>query len=278
MENAASMSLLQVVVLAIVQGITEFAPISSSAHLILVPYFLKWPDQGLTVDVATHIGTLLATITYFHRDVRDLIAGFFTGRPASGETDYSPRPLAWWIALGTVPAVILGLLIHDWVATEARNPLLIAGTSIGYGLLLAFADRKGSRTREIGDFGWKEALLVGVAQALALVPGTSRSGITITTALLLGFTRPAAARFSFLLAIPIMMAAAAVEIKSFLEAGVPSTAELMPLLVGIVVSAVVGYAVIAGLLAWLRRQSLDVFVAYRLVLGLVILATVYFRG
>ena len=269
---------LQVVVLAIVQGITEFAPVSSSAHLILVPYFLHWPDQGLNFDVATHVGTLLATVIYFRRDVTDLISGFFTGRPASGETEYSARRLAWWIALGTVPACILGLLIHDWMQTGARNPLLIAGTSIGYGLLLAFADRTGKQGREIGEFGWREALIVGVAQALALVPGTSRSGITITAALLLGFTRPAAARFSFLLAIPVMALAAAADAKELLGHGIPPASALMPLFLGVVVSGVVGYLVIAGLLSWLRRQSLNVFVVYRLILGLVILATVLSRG
>lgn len=283
MENAAAMSPLQVIVLAIVQGITEFAPVSSSAHLILVPYFLKWPDQGLTFDIATHVGTLMATVLYFHRDVRDLIVGFFTGRPSSvalgdGAAEYSARQLSWWIALGTLPGGVFGLLIKDWVETGARSALLIAGTSIGYGLLLAFADRKGAKLREIGDFGWREALIVGGAQALALIPGTSRSGITITAALLLGFTRPAAARFSFLLAIPIMTVAAAVKLKDFLEAGVPASSELMMLVLGIVVSAVTGYLVIAGLLSWLRRQTLDVFVVYRIALGLVILATVYFRG
>ncbi len=162
---------LQVVVLAIVQGITEFAPVSSSAHPILVPYFLHWPDQGLNFDVATHVGTLLATVIYFRRDDGPDLR--LLHRPAGfGETEYSARRLAWWIALGTVPACILGLLIHDWMQTGARNPLLIAGTSIGYGLLLAFADRTGKQGREIGEFGWREALIVGVAQALALVPGT----------------------------------------------------------------------------------------------------------
>ncbi|HSN89451.1 MAG TPA: undecaprenyl-diphosphate phosphatase [Thermoanaerobaculia bacterium] len=275
------MTPLQVIVLAIVQGITEFAPVSSSAHLILVPYFLQWPDQGLTFDIATHVGTLLATVSYFRRDVRDLVVGFFTGRAAytgPDQAEYSSRRLSWWIALGTLPAGIFGLLIKDWVETGARSALLIAGTSIGYGLLLAFADRKGEKVREIGEFGWREALIVGAAQALALVPGTSRSGITITAALLLGFSRPAAARFSFLLAIPIMVVASAVKLKDFLEAGLPPASELLMLALGIVVSAVTGYLVIAGLLTWLRRQSLDVFVVYRIALGLVILATVYFRG
>lgn len=268
---------LQAVVLAVVQGITEFLPISSSGHLILVPYFLGWPDQGLAFDIATHAGTLLAILLYFRRDVRDLLTGFFTGRPSSGEADFSPRRLAWAISLGTVPAGLAGILFKDWIASQGRNPLLIAGTTIFYGLLLAVADRVGSRSREIGEVGWLQGLLVGVAQALALVPGTSRSGITITAALLLGFTRPAAARISFLLSIPITAAVVAMDVKDLIEARV-SAAELVPMALGLAVSAVVGYLVIAWLLAWLRRQSLMAFVVYRLVLAAVILATVFFRG
>ncbi|HSN89056.1 MAG TPA: undecaprenyl-diphosphate phosphatase, partial [Thermoanaerobaculia bacterium] len=132
------MSPLQAVVLAIVQAVTEFLPISSSGHLILVPYFLGWRDQGLVFDIATHTGTLLAILAYFWRDVRDLIVGFFTGRPAESG-DYDPRLLAWWIALGTIPAGLVGLAFKDWIETEARSPILIAGTTFFYGLLLWWA-------------------------------------------------------------------------------------------------------------------------------------------
>jgi undecaprenyl-diphosphatase len=271
------------VLLAVVQGITEFIPVSSSAHLILVPFFLGWKDQGLDFDIATNTGTLIAVLVYFRRDVRDLVVGFFTGQPRStqaggdgdGHPDYDPRRLAWAIMLGTIPAGIAGLLIHDWVKTQARNPLLIAGTSIGYGLLLLLADRLGRKERTLGDLGISAALLIGVAQALALIPGTSRSGITITAALLLGFSRPAAARFSFLLSIPIGVLVALKSAKDLLDAHV-TAADLAPMAIGVVVSAVVGYLVIAWLLAWLRRQSLTVFVVYRLLLGALILA-MYFR-
>jgi undecaprenyl-diphosphatase len=263
------------VLLAVVQGITEFIPVSSSAHLILVPFFLGWKDQGLDFDIATNTGTLIAVLVYFRRDVRDLVVGFFTNRPLSGDGAYHPRRLAWAITLGTIPAGIAGLLIHDWVKTQARNPLLIAGTSIGYGLLLLLADRLGRKERTLGDLGVSAALLIGVAQALALIPGTSRSGITITAALLLGFSRPAAARFSFLLSIPIGVLVALKSAKDLLDAHV-TAASLVPMAIGIVVSAVVGYLVIAWLLAWLRRQSLTVFVVYRLLLGALILA-MYFR-
>lgn len=272
-----TLSPLQALVLAVVQGVTEFLPISSSGHLILVPYFLKWPDQGLAFDIATHVGTLLAILVYFRRDVRDLVVGFFTGQPLSADGDYHPRRLAWMIVLATIPAGIFGLLIKDWVETQARSALLVAGTTIFYGLLLGVADRVGRHARKLGDIGWQVALVIGMAQALAIIPGTSRSGITITAALLLGLTRPAAARFSFLLGIPIFSLAAAKQGLDLMESGV-TAAELVPMGIGLAASALVGYAVIAWLLNWLRSRSLTVFVVYRLLLGAVILATVFLRG
>jgi undecaprenyl-diphosphatase len=271
------LSPLQALVLAVVQGVTEFLPISSSGHLILVPYFLKWPDQGLAFDIATHVGTLLAILVYFRRDVRDLVVGFFTGQPRSSDGDYVPRHLALMIVLATIPAGIAGLLFKDMIETQARSALLVAGTTLFYGLLLGVADRLGKREHPLGGIGWREALIIGLAQALALVPGTSRSGITITAALLLGLARPAAARFSFLLGIPIFTLAAAKQGLDLLESGM-TRAEMVPMLIGLAASAVVGYAVIAWLLSWLRNRSLTVFVVYRLILGAVILATVFLRG
>ncbi|HEX7180951.1 MAG TPA: undecaprenyl-diphosphate phosphatase [Thermoanaerobaculia bacterium] len=268
---------LQALVLAAVQGVTEFLPISSSGHLILVPFFLRWPDQGLAFDIATHVGTLLAILVYFRWDVRDLVIGFFTGQPRSADGDYNPRHLAWMIVLATIPAGIAGLLFKDWVETQARSALLVAGTTIFYGLLLGGADRLGRHAKRLGEIGWQAALVIGMAQALAIIPGTSRSGITITAALLLGLTRPAAARFSFLLGIPVFSLAAAKQALDLFESGV-TAAELIPMGIGLVASAVIGYAVIAWLLAWLRSRSLTVFVVYRLLLGLLILATVLSRG
>lgn len=277
MTPPPTLSPLQALVLAAVQGVTEFLPVSSSGHLILVPYFLKWPDQGLAFDIATHVGTLLAILAYFHRDVRDLVVGFFTGQPRSADGDYNPRRLAWMIVLATIPAGIAGLLFKDWVETQARSALLVAGTTIVYGLLLGVADRLGRHARNLGEIGWQTALAIGVAQALAIVPGTSRSGITITAALLLGLARPAAARFSFLLGIPVFTLAAAKQGLDLFETGVP-TAELISMGIGLAASAVVGYAVIAWLLNWLRSRSLTVFVVYRLLLGAVILMVVFLRG
>ena len=266
------MTPIQAVILASVQGITEFLPISSSGHLILVPYFLGWRDQGLAFDIATNTGTLLAIVAYFHRDLRDLIVGFFTGAPRSGDDGFAPRPMAWNLVIGTIPAGLAGLLFHDWIATEARNPLLIACTTLFYGLLLWLADRIGRKERDVGTLFWRDALIIGIAQALALVPGTSRSGITITAGLLLGLTRPAAARFTFLLSVPIGVLVALKDAKDLVENPV-GTDQLAMMGIGLFVSAIVGYAVIAWLLSWLRRRSLTAFVVYRVILAAVILAT-----
>jgi undecaprenyl-diphosphatase len=266
----------QAIVLGIVQGLTEFLPVSSSGHLILVPYFLHWPDQGLGFDIATNTGTLIAILAYFHRDVRDLITGFLTNAPRSRDGEFIPRPLAWAIVVGTIPAGIAGLLAKHWIENYARDPRLIAATTFFYAILLFVADRVGRKTRLLDQVTMMDGVIVGCAQALALIPGTSRSGITITAALLLGFARPAAARFIFLLTIPISILAAGKEAKDLIAAGV-GRAELVPMAIGLVVSAVVGYVVIAWLLAWLRKRDLTVFVVYRVILAAVIVATLYFR-
>ncbi|HZF14196.1 MAG TPA: undecaprenyl-diphosphate phosphatase [Thermoanaerobaculia bacterium] len=270
------MPILHAIVLAIVQGATEFIPVSSSAHLILIPYFLGWPDQGLAFDVAGHVGTMLAALLYFRRDLTELVSGFFSGRRPLG-ADFDPRRLGWAILAATIPTGLIGLAFHHWAETEARNPLLIAGTSIGFGILLFLADRVGRKWREIGDFGIIAGFVVGCAQGLALVPGTSRSGITITAALLLGFLRPAAARFSFLLVIPVSALAALLEGWKLMKEGV-APGMLLPMGIGLVVSAVVGFVAIDWLLAWLRRRSLTPFVVYRVLLGLLILGVVYWRA
>jgi undecaprenyl-diphosphatase len=267
---------IQAVVLAIVQGVTEFLPISSSGHLILVPHVLGWPDQGLDFDIATNTGTLLAVLLYFRRDIWDLTTGFFTGRPRSRDGAFAPRPMAWKIALATVPAVVVGLALHGWIEHAARSPLLIACTTLGYGLLLGVADRIGRQNRSVGDLGWGAAFLIGVAQALALIPGTSRSGITMTAGLLLGLERAAAARFSFLLSVPVGIGAATLSLHHLYKEGAPP-GFWTPTLLGLAVSALVGYFVIAWLLAYLRRQKMTVFVVYRIALALVILGVLWLK-
>lgn len=262
------MSLLQAVVLALVQGITEFLPISSSAHLILLPFLVGWPDQGLAFDIAVNTGTLLAVIAYFRRDLADLAKGLLGG----DETveGLPPRHFLAALVVGTLPVALAGLLLADWVATAGRSPLLIATTSIGFGLLLGAADLLGRRRRGLPALTLTDALLVGLAQALALVPGTSRSGVTMTVALALGFSRPAAARFSFLLAIPVGVLATGYDLLQVVGGDVPA-AELAPMLVGLVTAAVSAYLIIGALLAWLRRQTMTPFVVYRVLLGVAIL-------
>ena len=295
------MTYLHAVVLALVQGVTEFLPISSSAHLVLVPYFLGWPDQGIGFDIATNTGTLLAVVVYLRHEVARLtaaglrsIASLLRGRglvpvdagAAQGEAGEAgagerARPrlaidvrLAWAVALGTIPVAVAGLLAYRLVASAARNPLVIASTSIGFGLALWWADRAGSRRRSVDGLTWWDAAVVGCAQALALIPGTSRSGITITAGLGQGFTREDAARFSFLLYVPVGVLAAARQLLEVASEGF-QVASLGPTLVGFAVSAVSAYFAIGALLAWVRSQSLTVFVVYRVALGLVILAVVF---
>jgi undecaprenyl-diphosphatase len=257
----------QALLLGFIQGVTEFLPISSSAHLILAPHALGWQDQGLAFDIAAHLGSLLAVLLYFRRDLVKIARDGLRGGPRGAAGD---GRLAWGILLGTLPVAAAGLLTQDLVATSAREPLLIAGTSIGYGVLLAWADRVAALRGGLEEMGYRQALLIGAAQALALVPGTSRSGITITVALLLGFDRPAAARFSFLLSVPAGFLVLAKDLLDFAQGRV--SPEAVPeMLLGFLAAAASGYMVIAGLLAWLRRRSLLAFAVYRVALGGVIL-------
>lgn len=199
------MTLIQIIVLALVQGLTEILPISSSGHLILVPSFMHWVDQGLEFDVAVHFGTLLAVCTYFRRDVMDLCTGSFS--ILQGRINLPQSRLVLILALSTIPAALAGLMFSGWIAENLRSPLIVAGTLAGYGILLAVADRIGRKQLEFSDIDFRKGLIIGVAQALALVPGTSRSGVTITAGLLLGLRRQDAARFSFLLSVPVILLA-----------------------------------------------------------------------
>ncbi len=266
----------QAAILAVVQAVTEFLPISSSGHLILLPRLLGWTDQGLEFDIATNSGTLLAVMAYFRNDIARMARSSFACFRAEERAVDPDARMLWLLAWATIPAGLAGLLAKGWIVSEGREPRLIAATAIGYGALLLYADRRASRGallgagRELGDFGMREALLVGCAQALALVPGTSRSGITITAALLLGFARPAAARFSFLLAIPIGLVLAAKQIFDVAR-GLPLGVSPGTLAIGIAVSGVAGFAVIAFLLDWVRQRSLAPFAWYRLALGAVLL-------
>jgi undecaprenyl-diphosphatase len=267
----AEPSLLQVIVLAVVQGITEFLPISSSAHLILVPELLGWPDQGLAFDVAMHVVTLAAVLWYFRKNLWPLTRDFGLSLRGQGLTPNGR--LAWAVLLGTIPAAIAGLLFNDVVETTLRSPKVIAATTIGYGLLLLLADRMGRQERDELSFRWRDAALIGAAQVLALVPGTSRSGITMTAALMAGLSRAGAARFSFLLSIPINALAGGYEVLKLVQAGAP--AQLDKALLAAAVAAVSGYLAIAFLLRLLQNRGMTPFVVYRLLLGAYLIATFY---
>lgn len=264
------MTFLEAIVLGLIQGASEFLPISSSGHLILLPKLLGWQDHTLAFDEALNTGTLLAVVAYFRHDLVRLVVAGWRALLRPREADADGR-LAWMLVAATVPAAVAGLVAHDWIAGEARNPVLVASNLIVFGILLYLADRFGSKSREIAGLAWRDALLIGAAQALALVPGTSRSGITMTMALVLGFARPEAARFSFLLSVPIGVLVAAHDTLALAGGGVEA-AGVPALVVAVLASAISGFAVIGWLLAWLRRQSMAVFTVYRVALGLVILA------
>lgn len=255
--------LIHLVVLAVVQGVTEFLPISSSAHLILVPVLTGWPDQGLALDVAMHIGTLLAVILYFRRDVAGLCAGAIDA--LRGRQSAQAR-LVLQVILATLPVIVAGLLLKDRIETDWRSPALIMVTTIAFGILLWIADRRAGTARgTVTELSWRDVAVIGMAQALALVPGVSRSGITMTAALLLGQNRPEAARFSLLLSIPTTAAAGALGGADLLGSQDPALQTDALLAGGLAfLSALVA---IAGLMAWLKRASFTPFVIYRLVLG-----------
>jgi len=260
------MTTLQIVVLAIVQGITEFLPISSSGHLILVPYLTNWRDQGLDFDLAVHIGTLTAIVVYFRRTLWEMARDWLSSLVAREEVGLSR--LAWAVVFGTVPVGIVGLLFRDQIETTLRSPLVVACTTIGYGLLLGVADRLRGKRDERG-LGWLDVLTIGAAQALSLVPGTSRSGITITAGLFRGLSRDAAARFAFLLAVPAMTAAGLLELLHIATEDV--TLDTHAMFLGAVISALTGLACIHFFLKWLTRFGLLPYVIYRLALGVVLL-------
>lgn len=253
--------------LALLQGLTEFLPISSSAHLILMPRLLGWADQGLAFDVAVHVGTLAAVVTYFRADVRRLFAAWLRSC-ATRRVDSDAR-LAWFVLLGTVPVVVFGLLLHDFIETVLRSPLVIAVATIGFGVLLWVADYYGRQSRNEMSLRLTDIIFIGLAQALALVPGTSRSGITMTAGLALGLSRTAAARFSFLLSIPVIAMAGVYETGKLVQQSAPVDWGAISL--GAVVSAVSAWLCIHFFLQLIERIGMWPFVAYRLLLGAVLL-------
>lgn len=258
-----SLDWLQIITLALIQGVTEFLPVSSSGHLILVPQLFGWQDQGLAFDVAVHIGTLAAVIIYFRKDVwlmsRDWSVSIITRQPTSNSR------LAWWVILATLPAVAFGLFLNDGLEETLRNPLIIAATTIGFGALLWWSDVKGEKIRDEYSLSFKDILIIGFAQAIALIPGTSRSGITITAALMTGLTREAAAKFSFLLSIPIILGAGLLKTKDLLE--YTGQVDWQALIGGTVISGISAYLIIALFLKWIQAIGMAPFAWYRFALG-----------
>ncbi len=253
--------------LALLQGLTEFLPISSSAHLILMPVVLGWPDQGLAFDVAVHVGTLSAVLMYFRRDVRVMVGDWFASWAAAPAT--VDGRIAWYVIIATVPVGLVGISLSDEVEQLLRSPLIIAGSTIVFGGLLWFAASTGKEIKDKAELTWKDALLIGIFQALALIPGTSRSGITITAGLLLGFKREVSARFSFLLSIPAIALPGMLKTVELMQTSGPVFWDL--LLFGVLVSAVVAYLTIDIFLKLLDRIGLMPFVVYRFLLGLLLI-------
>ena len=256
------MILLHIVILALIQGITEFLPISSSGHLVLVPQLTGWTDQGLVIDVAMHVGTLLAVMLYFHKDVWGMTVGLL--RAARGRPNPEART-AILIIVATLPVIVAGFLLKDYVETSGRALLVVAWATVGFGLLLWFADSIGMNLREMRHLTYSDAVIVGLAQVLALIPGTSRSGITMTAARLLGYERPEAAKFSMLLSIPTILGAGVLAGYDLYKSG-NTTLELdAALAAGLAfLSALIA---IALLMAWLKRSTFRPFAVYRLLLG-----------
>jgi undecaprenyl-diphosphatase len=310
------MPIYQAIVLAIVQGLTEFLPVSSTAHLWLVPWILKWKDPGLTFDIALHAGTLVAVLLYFWRYWLEMIrlmlgmsgagtdAGIdarFTIQDSKGGTpaaeDLNPksktclrrqienpksgagsltllgenRQLFWFLVIATIPAGIAGWLFERAADEQLRSPLVVGPALIIVGLLMGVGERVGRRDHDLGQVGLLDSILVGVAQAFAVIPGVSRSGSTMTAALFCRMNRETAARFSFLLSTPIIAGAALKKGLEIHHSGLPSDMRL-PFLLGIIVSAAVGYAVIAVLIRYLERRTFSVFVVYRVILGMIVLS------
>ncbi len=267
-------TVVQALIMGIVQGLTEFLPVSSSGHLIVVPFLLGWNDafiNSLAFSVMLHIGTLVALLVYFRSDwVRLVPAGLAAVRDRSfrGEED---RRLAWILVASTIPAAIVGLLLSDVIEASFRSVGLVAVTLVVGGLVLLFADRFGAKSRGIEDVTFPIAIGIGAAQALALIPGISRSGISISAARMVGMDRELAARFAFLMATPITAGAGIFEVRKLIAGEGGVQVETLPLAVGMIAAAVSGLAAIHFMLSFLRRQSLDAFVWYRFGLAAVVL-------
>ena len=255
-------------ILAVVQGITEFLPISSSAHLILVPEFFGWPDQGLAFDVAVHVGSLLAVVLFLRKELALIVPAWLAGwQRLSWDTN---GQLGWLVVLATIPVGLVGFLGESWIEGNLRSPMVIAAGSAFFGGLLWVSDRGAStNTKKFSDLTWKTALMVGLAQAFALIPGTSRSGVTMTALLAMGYDRATTAKFSFLLAVPTIALPGLLKANDLVQA--EQGVDWMPLAIGIVVSAVVALLCMRWFISVIERIGMLPFVLYRFGLSAILL-------
>lgn len=269
------MNIVETVVLGVVQGLTEFLPISSTAHLRLVPALLGWGDPGAAASAIIQLGTMLAVVAFFRRDILNLFKAFIHGIARGKPFEEFESRLAWYIAVGTIPVGVLGLLFKDFIETSARSLYLISASLVLLALILAVAERISAFRRDVSSITLSDCVIVGFAQALALIPGSSRSGTTITAGLFLGLTREAAARFSFLLSIPAVVASGLFELYEVRHS--ISGVVAFDLFAATIVSAVTGYVAIAFLLKYLRTHTTYAFIWYRVFLGGVILFLLFLK-
>lgn len=271
------MDLFQAIILGIVQGATEFLPISSSAHLVLIPWLLGWTKPSLTFDLMTHWGTLLAVVWYYRTDLFNIIKGVLIGLRDRQPFGNPEARLGWLLVVASIPAVIVGVLFEDQIEALFGAPVYVAGELLVTGLILWFSETLGKRERPLEQLGWLDALLIGIGQAIAISPGISRSGATIATGLVRGFDRAAAARFSFLMSIPVIFGAGLLKLSDFFDTGLPAdTATLFG--AGFIVSAIVGYIAIAYFIRYLTTRSLRLFAVYCWIFGAACIAISVVRG
>jgi len=271
------MPLLQVIVLAVVQGITEFLPISSTAHLYLTSWLLGWQTEALDFDIALHIGTLLAILLYFLSDWLQILAQGFGVRYGRDEELKRNPMMLWLLAIATIPVGVFGFVFNKQAETTWRSPYVIGVMLVGVGVLMWLAERAGRMRRDLSSVNLQDSVVIGLAQALAIVPGTSRSGITISAGLFRDFDRRSAARFSFLLSAPAIAAAAGKALYDMHKHGGFDAILNAPFLVGVAVSALTGCAAISWFLHYLRRSSLRPFVYYRIIFGIIVIALAFIR-
>ena len=257
------MDFIQILILALVQGVTEFLPVSSSAHLILVPILTGWEDQGLAFDVAVHVGTLSAVVLYFRKEIAKMTVSWIGS--VTGKGFDQDAKLAWAVLFGTIPVGLCGLLFKDLIEEHLRHPYVLASSTLVFALLLWWADAKARGNRDEYSIKWLDVLFIGLAQALALIPGTSRSGATMTAALFLGLSRQAAARFSFLLSIPVIVLAGGLSTLDYLETA--TIDDMQPLMLGALLSGVSAYVCIHYFLKLLEKMGMMPFVIYRIILA-----------